>query len=311
MAKVKVAGLFRSASGTIPRYRRPSSARSWPSFMSKVPPPPSSKSGIDRLREVMARLRDRQNGCPWDMEQDFDSIAPYTIEEAYEVADAIQRRDMSALKEELGDLLLQVVYHAQMASELGVFDFETVAQGIADKMIARHPHVFGDQKIDTAQAQTSNWEQFKAAERAAKAQAAGSTGSILEGVALALPALMRSEKLQKRAARVGFEWKEAREVFDKIAEELGELRAEVDGARDPDRLTDELGDVLFVMANLGRQLKVDPEVALRHANAKFERRFGHIEQRLRETNRPIEQVSLEEMEALWQEAKRLEREPKA
>jgi ATP diphosphatase len=275
--------------------------------MSQVPPPDPKKPGIDRLREVMARLRDRRNGCPWDLEQDFASIAPYTIEEAYEVADAIQRRDMGGLKEELGDLLLQVVYHAQMASEDGAFDFEAVAQTIADKMISRHPHVFGDQKIASAQAQTSNWEQFKAAERAAKAEAAGNGGSILDGVALALPALMRAEKLQKRAARVGFEWQEARQVFDKIEEELGELRGEVDGGRDPARLTDEIGDVLFVMANLARQLKIDPEVALRHANAKFERRFGHIEKRLREMARPIEQASLEEMEELWQEAKRLER----
>jgi ATP diphosphatase len=270
--------------------------------MTGFPPPDQRKPGIDRLIEVMVRLRDRRNGCPWDLEQNFQTIAPYTIEEAYEVADAIQRADMPGLKEELGDLLLQVVYHAQMASEDGAFDFEAVAQAIADKMVSRHPHVFGDQKIDTAQMQTSNWEQFKAAERAARG-----SGSILDGVALALPALMRAEKLQKRAARVGFEWKQAREIFDKIEEELGELRSEVDGARDPARLTDEIGDVLFVVANLARQLKIDPEVALRHANAKFERRFGHIEKRLRESARPIEEASLEEMEALWQEAKRLER----
>ena len=270
--------------------------------MSGFPPPDRRRPGIDRLIEVMARLRDRQNGCPWDLEQNFQTIAPYTIEEAYEVADAIERTDMPGLKEELGDLLLQVVYHAQMASEDGAFDFEAVAQTIAEKMVSRHPHVFGDQKIDTAQMQTSNWEQFKAAERAAKG-----SGSILDGVALALPALMRAEKLQKRAARVGFEWKQAREIFDKIEEELGELRSEVDGGRDPARLTDEIGDVLFVVANLARQLKIDPEVALRHANAKFERRFGHVETRLREMGKPIEQASLDEMEDLWQEAKRLER----
>ncbi len=274
--------------------------------MTNSPPPDRSKPGIDRLREVMARLRDRQNGCPWDLEQNFQTIAPYTIEEAYEVADAIARADMGALKEELGDLLLQVVYHAQMASEMdgqdGAFDFEAVAQAIADKMISRHPHVFGDQKIDTATAQTSNWEQFKAAERAAKG-----SGSILDGVALALPALMRAEKLQKRAARVGFEWKEAREIFAKIEEELAELRDEVDGERAAARLTDEIGDVLFVVANLARQLKIDPEVALRHANAKFERRFGHVEKRLAEMGKPIQQASLDEMEELWLEAKRLER----
>ncbi|MGE0152966.1 MAG: nucleoside triphosphate pyrophosphohydrolase [Reyranellaceae bacterium] len=279
--------------------------------MSKVPPPDPRRPGIDRLREVMMRLRDRDNGCPWDLEQDFASIAPYTIEEAYEVADAIERRDMAALKEELGDLLLQVVYHAQMASERtpaeGSFDFEAVAQGIADKMVSRHPHVFGDGRTDTADLQTRNWEKFKAAERAAKAQRSGQAGSVLDGVALALPALMRAEKLQQRAARVGFEWSDVLLVFDKIAEEVGELRAEVEGARDPARLTDEIGDVLFVMANLARQLGIDPEVALRHANAKFERRFGHVEKRLRETGRPIEQASLDDMEALWQEAKRLER----
>ena len=270
--------------------------------MSRVPPPDRSKPGIDRLIDVMARLRHKTDGCPWDIEQDFASIAPYTIEEAYEVADAIARADMGGLKEELGDLLLQVVYHSQMASERasedGAFDFESVAQGIADKMISRHPHVFGDQKVATAQAQTSNWEQFKAAERAAKAEASGAPASILDGVALALPALMRSEKLQRRAARVGFEWPDVRQVFDKIDEELA----------DPDRLSDEIGDVLFVVANLARQLKVDPEVALRHANDKFERRFGHVEKRLREAGRPIQQASLDEMEDLWQEAKRLERE---
>lgn len=274
--------------------------------MTNSPPPDPSKPGIERLREVMARLRDKQNGCPWDLEQNFQTIAPYTIEEAYEVADAIARADMGALKEELGDLLLQVVYHAQMASEMdgqdGAFDFEAVAQAIADKMISRHPHVFGNQKIDTATTQTSNWEQFKAAERAAKG-----SGSILDGVALALPALMRAEKLQKRAARVGFEWKEARDIFAKIDEELGELRSEVEGESGPARLTDEIGDVLFVVANLARQLKVDPEVALRHANAKFERRFGHVEKRLAEMGKPIQQASLDEMEELWQEAKRLER----
>ncbi len=281
--------------------------------MSRVPPPDPSKPGIDRLIEVMARLRDKEHGCPWDLEQDFGSIAPYTIEEAYEVADAIARGDMAGLKEELGDLLLQVVYHAQMAremaSEAGAFDFEAVAQGIADKMISRHPHVFGDQRIDSAQAQTSNWEQFKAAERAAKAAATGKPPSILEGIALALPALMRAEKLQKRAARVGFEWPDVRQVFDKVEEELGEVRAEVDGARDKERLTDEIGDVLFVVANLARQLGIDPEVALRHANAKFERRFGHVERSLQAAGRPLQQASLEEMEDLWQEAKRLERGP--
>lgn len=277
--------------------------------MPRFPPPDPSKPGIDRLIEVMARLRDTNHGCPWDLEQDFGSIAPYTIEEAYEVADAIARGDMTGLKEELGDLLLQVVYHAQMASEQAAFDFEAVAQGVADKMISRHPHVFGDQQIDSAKAQTSSWEKFKAAERAAKAEASGAPSSILDGVALALPALMRAEKLQKRAARVGFEWPDVRQVFDKVEEELDEVRAEVDGARDKERLTDEIGDVLFVVANLARQLGIDPEVALRHANAKFERRFGHVERSLQAAGRTLQQASLEEMEDLWQEAKRLERGP--
>jgi MazG family protein len=270
--------------------------------MTGFPPPDQRKPGIDRLIEVMARLRDRQNGCPWDLDQNFQTIAPYTIEEAYEVADAIQRADMPALKEELGDLLLQVVYHAQMASEGGAFDFEAVAQAIADKMVSRHPHVFGDQKIDTAQMQNSNWEQFKAAERAAKG-----SGSILDGVALALPALMRAEKLQKRAARVGFAWKQALEIFDKIEEELGELRSEVDGARDPARLTDEIGDVLFVVANLARTLDVDPEDALRATNAKFARRFRYIEARLAERGKTPDQSDLAEMDALWDEIRAAEK----
>ncbi len=284
--------------------------------MSKVPPPSSDKPGIDRLVEVMARLRDRDRGCPWDLEQDFASIAPYTIEEAYEVADAIERRDMAGLKEELGDLLLQVVYHAQMASELatgdGAFDFEAVAQGVADKMIRRHPHVFGDETVDTALGQTSNWEQHKAAERAAKAQAqaamaAGAAAlppSALDGVAAALPALMRAEKLQKRASRVGFDWNDPAAVLDKLDEEIGELRAELSQGAVPARMSDEIGDMLFVVANLARHFRIDPEVALRGANAKFERRFRHIEARLAAQGRKPEQASLEEMEALWQEAKK-------
>lgn len=277
--------------------------------MSKVPPPSPDSPGIDRLIEVMARLRDRDHGCPWDLEQDFDTIAPYTIEEAYEVADAIERRDMAGLKEELGDLLLQVVYHAQMASELaggdGAFDFEAVAQGVADKMIRRHPHVFGDETVDTALGQTSNWEHHKAAERAAKAQGqADRLPSALDGVAAALPALMRAEKLQKRASRVGFDWNDPAAVLDKLEEEIGELRVELDQGAVPARVSDEIGDMLFVVANLARHFRIDPEVALRGANAKFERRFRHIESRLAAQGRKPEQASLDEMEALWQEAKK-------
>jgi MazG family protein len=250
----------------------------------------------------MAWLRDRQHGCPWDIDQTFRTIAPYTIEEAYEVADAIERHDLPALKEELGDLLLQVVYHAQMAREAGAFGFTDVAAAIADKMVDRHPHVFGDDRVATAEAQTVSWEARKAAERAAKQ--AGESAGALDGVARALPALLRAEKIQKRAARVGFDWKETDPVIDKIEEELGELRAELTaGEVDPDRLADELGDVLFAVANLARHCKVDPEAALRATNDKFERRFRHIERRLAEQGRKPAGATLEEMEALWQEAK--------
>ncbi len=256
-----------------------------------------------RLLAVMAWLRDRQHGCPWDVEQTFRTIAPYTIEEAYEVADAIDRDDLGALKEELGDLLLQVVYHAQMAHESGAFGFADVASAIADKMVDRHPHVFGDARVATAEAQTVSWEARKAIERAAKRAGAEPAGA-LDGVARALPALLRAEKIQKRAARVGFDWKQTGPVIDKIEEELGELRAELEaGDVDQARLTDELGDVLFAVANLARHCKIDPEAALRATNDKFERRFRHIERRLAEAGRKPADATLEEMEALWQEAK--------
>ncbi|MCC6469273.1 MAG: nucleoside triphosphate pyrophosphohydrolase [Alphaproteobacteria bacterium] len=261
---------------------------------------------IDRLIAIMARLRAPQGGCPWDLEQNFATIAPYTIEEAYEVADAIQRGDMTALREELGDLLLQVVYHARMAEEEGRFDFDAVATAIADKMVARHPHVFGGAEIDGAAAQTRMWEEFKARERAAKAKAGGTPPSVLDDVPLALPALLRAEKLQKRAARVGFDWPEARQVLDKIEEEIGELRAELDKGAPPARVEDEVGDLLFALANLARHLKVDPETALRGCNAKFERRFHAIERALAAEGRTPRDASLEEMEALWVEAKRRE-----
>jgi nucleoside triphosphate diphosphatase len=260
------------------------------------------KEPLKRLLAVMAWLRDRQHGCPWDIEQTFRTIAPYTIEEAYEVADAIERDDMAALKEELGDLLLQVVYHAQMAVEAKAFSFADVAATIADKMVDRHPHVFGDLKIADADAQTVSWEARKAVERARKngAEAAGA----LDGVARALPALLRAEKIQKRAARVGFDWKTIGPVIDKIDEELAELRSELSADEiDQARTTDELGDVLFAVANLARHCKVDPEAALRSTNDKFERRFRYIERCLREQGRKPGDASLEEMETLWQEAK--------
>jgi len=260
---------------------------------------------LARLLAVMAWLRDPRQGCPWDIEQTFRTIAPYTIEEAYEVADAIERDDMDALKEELGDLLLQVVYHAQMASEAGSFDFAAVAAGVAAKMIDRHPHVFGDASIATAEAQTVSWEARKAAERATKA-GGGIEAATLDGIARALPALLRAEKIQKRAARVGFDWNATGPVIDKIEEELRELRAELEaGAIDRDRVEDELGDVLFAVANLARHCKVDPEAALRSTNDKFERRFRYIERRLAETNRHPSDATLEEMERLWIEAKKI------
>ena len=261
---------------------------------------------IQRLLRVMARLRDPAGGCPWDVEQDFSTIAPYTVEEAYEVADAIARGDLEDLKDELGDLLLQVVYHAQMANEAGLFDFDQVAAAIADKMIRRHPHVFGDAAVDGARAQTRAWEAVKAGERASKAGAARRPHGVLDGVPLALPALVRAAKLQTRAARVGFDWPEAVQVLAKIEEEIAELRTELRAPASHDRLSDEIGDLLFAAVNLARHLEVDAEAALRQANAKFERRFRAIEGELRARGRRLEDASLDEMEALWQQAKAAE-----
>lgn len=275
---------------------------SLPKSTPKPTPETLPKEPLARLLAVMAWLRDREHGCPWDIDQTFRTIAPYTIEEAYEVADAIDRDDMPGLKEELGDLLLQVVYHSQMASEAKAFCFADVAAAIADKMVDRHPHVFGDLEIATADAQTVSWEARKAAERAKKGNDA--MAGTLDGVARALPALLRAEKLQKRAARVGFDWKTIAPVIDKIHEELQELRSEIEAGKvDPARLQDELGDVLFATANLARHCKVDPEAALRSTNDKFERRFRYIERKLAEQGRTPSQASLEEMEELWQAAK--------
>ena len=255
---------------------------------------------LARLLAIMARLR-APDGCPWDQVQNFASIAPYTVEEGYEVAEAIGREDRPALRDELGDLLLQVVYHARMAEEDGDFSFADVARSSNDKMIRRHPHVFGEEAARDAAAQTEAWETQKAAERAARAE----TGT-LAGVAVNLPALTRAAKLTRRAARVGFDWPDADQVLDKLAEEAAELRAELPGA-DPTRLADEVGDLLFVLANLARKLELDPEACLRGANAKFERRFGAIEEGLAAEGRGPADASLEEMEALWQAAKRAER----
>ncbi|MBU2963060.1 nucleoside triphosphate pyrophosphohydrolase [Citreicella sp. C3M06] len=260
------------------------------------------KGGMPRLVEIMRRLRDPQTGCPWDLEQDFASIAPYTIEEAYEVADAIEREAWDELKGELGDLLFQSVFHAQMATERGLFDIDDVANTMSDKMVARHPHVFGEESNDkTPEQQTADWETIKAAERAAKAER-----GVLDGVAMGLPALLRAVKLQKRAARVGFDWPSTDEVIDKVIEEAQELRE----ATDPDHRAEEFGDLLFVMANLARHLDIDPEAALRAANAKFTRRFGHIEAALAAEGRRPEDSTLAEMDGLWDAAKRLEKSAK-
>jgi MazG family protein len=251
-----------------------------------------------RLLDIMARLRDPQTGCPWDKQQTFKTIAPYTVEEAYEVADAIERDDLASLREELGDLLLQVVYHARMAEEAGLFGFEQVAAGIADKLTERHPHVFGEAEIKDAAHQTRDWEARKAGERAARDQAA-----VLDGIPQGLPSLTRAEKLQKRAARVGFDWSELGPVFAKIREELAELEQEVADQAAAARLSDELGDLLFAVANAARKLGVDPEQALRGTNRKFERRFRHLEARLAEQGRKPEDASLDEMDRYWDEAK--------
>ncbi|WP_445678460.1 nucleoside triphosphate pyrophosphohydrolase [Radicibacter daui] len=261
---------------------------------------------LNRLLEIMARLRDPQGGCPWDIEQTFTTIAPYTIEEAYEVADAIEKGDMASLREELGDLLLQVVFHSRMAEEDGHFAFEDVARAVNDKMIARHPHVFGSVEVESAEAQTRAWEDMKAQERKAKAATRDGRTSVLDDVAAALPALLRAAKLQKRAARVGFDWENAGQIFDKIAEEMDEVRAELSAPQiDRARLEDEIGDLIFAVTNLARHLDIDPEGALRATNAKFTRRFHHIEARLGAEGRSPAEATLEEMEAYWQEAKGL------
>jgi len=256
---------------------------------------------LPRLLAIMARLRDPAHGCPWDQAQNFATIAPYTIEEAYEVADAIAREDYASLPDELGDLLFQVVYHARMAEEAGRFDFEDVARAIGDKMIRRHPHVFAQAEQRTAEAQTAAWELHKSAERAARAE-----HGVLAGVPVGLPALTRAYKLTARAARVGFDWPDAERILDKLAEETHELRAELPQA-DPTRLADELGDMLFVMANLVRKLNLDPEAVLRQANAKFTRRFAGVEQILATNARTPAEATLEEMEAAWQQVKARER----
>ena len=254
--------------------------------------------GIERLLHIMRRLRDPLTGCPWDIEQTFASIAPYTIEEAYEVADAIDRGDMNDLKGELGDLLLQTVYHTAIGEEDGLFTFQSVADAISDKMVARHPHVFGDQSRDkSSDQQTIDWEAIKATERANADQTRA-----LDGVALGLPALTRAVKLQKRAARVGFDWPEIDQVLDKVREEILELTE----AENPKHQHEEFGDLMFVMANLARHMKIDPEQSLRDANYKFYRRFNSIEDKLHAKGSAPARSNLAEMDALWDEVKREE-----
>ncbi len=262
----------------------------------------ASPSPLDRLRAIMVRLRDPVTGCPWDVEQTFATIAPYTLEEAYEVADAIERGDHDELKSELGDLLFQVVFHARMAEEQGLFDFDAVAAAIADKLERRHPHVFGEEAARAdAVSQKARWEDIKAAERKAKAQ-----HGVLDDVPVGLPALARAAKLTKRAARVGFDWPSTDEVFAKLDEEVAELKVEI-AAGSNARMKDEVGDLLFVLANLARKLGVEPEDALRGANAKFVRRFAFIEAELAKDGRTPDQSNLAEMDALWNAAKGTER----
>ncbi len=265
--------------------------------MTSVPPPLTAEAELRRLLDIMAALRDPAHGCPWDKEQSFTTIAPYTIEEAYEVADAIARADFDSLPDELGDLLFQVVYHARMTEEAGGFDFAHVARTISDKMIRRHPHVFGDAAARDAAEQSVAWEAHKSAERAARAE----TGA-LAGVPVGLPALTRAAKLTARAARVGFDWPDASAVLSKLDEEVAEVRAELSDAK-PERLADEVGDLLFVIANLARKLDLDPEACLRQANLKFQRRFNAMEQDTASAGKTLSDMSLADMEEIWQKIK--------
>jgi MazG family protein len=260
----------------------------------------SEAATIETLLEIMARLRDPQHGCPWDQQQDFRTIAPYTLEEAYEVVDAIDRDDMDDLQDELGDLLFQVVYHAQMASEAGRFGFSHVLHSICDKMVRRHPHVFADEAIADAEEQTRAWERHKDRERKQ------CSGSALDGVPLALPALTRACKLQKKASRVGFDWPEIHGVADKVEEELQELRAELGEAPDPAALAEEAGDLLFAAVNLARHAGIDPETALHQANRKFTKRFQRVEARCREAGRSVSETDLETLDGYWEQVKREE-----
>jgi len=257
-------------------------------------------TALAELLQIMARLRNPDGGCPWDLEQDFASIAPYTLEEAYEVAEAIQRNDATDLCDELGDLLFQVVFHAQMAKERGWFDFADVLAAINGKLVRRHPHVFGDEKITDAVAQTEAWEQHKIRERAAKGVA---TDSALDGVPLALPALVRAQKIQRRAARVGFDWDDIKDVIAKLDEELVELKQALAAQESADRVQEELGDLMFSAVNLARFLDADAETLLRNASHKFESRFRLVESLVQQDKRTLSDCTLDELEGYWQTAK--------
>jgi len=262
---------------------------------------------IKTLLKIMADLRDPEGGCPWDIKQSFKSIAAYTVEEAYEVADAIEREDMADLKNELGDLLFQVVFHSQMAEELNQFDFSDVVKEINDKLVRRHPHVFSDKKINNEAELYSEWEKHKKAERSNKVSASADQQpeSILNGIATTLPALRWSEKIQKRAAHHGFDWENIEPVFDKLQEEIGELKAEIIVENNQERITDEMGDVFFASVNLSRHLGVNPEQALRDANQKFISRFEIVEQLLQKDGNEMEDCSIEKLEEYWRQAKKL------
>jgi ATP diphosphatase len=267
----------------------------------------SVQNGIDKLIAVMAKLRDPTGGCPWDLEQTFVSIVPYTLEETYELVDAIENGDSKAIGEELGDVLFQVAFHAQIGHEAGLFDFYGIAGAVADKMVERHPHVFGARDAKTSGDVLRNWESDKEVKRKKKAEAEGRTLSILDDVAVALTPATRAVKLQKRAARVGFDWTDLKDVLAKIREEIGELEAEIDAKAGMNALEDEMGDVLFAVANLARKLDIDPDTALRRTNRKFERRFRGIEAHLAAEGRKLSDASLDEMERIWNQIKTAEK----
>lgn len=263
-------------------------------------------ASIDKLLDVMSSLRDPETGCPWDRQQDFTSLIPFTIEETYEVADAIERQDFDDLKTELGDLLFQVVFYSQLAREQQLFDFSDVAEAISEKLIRRHPHVFADSQVKDAEDQSVQWEKFKQVERHKKASEKGEQAGVLDNVSRTLPAMMRAEKLQRRAARVGFDWPDIQGVFDKVSEELEELKQELIASGSQQRISEEVGDLLFSCINLARHAGVDAELSLRHANQKFETRFRGVERVLANKGKEVADAALDELENAWQQVKQAE-----